>query len=110
VPPTTPRRDAGFTISELVLVLVVIAGLIAIIVVSVNGIDDDAAERECRTELRTIKAATERFKAEIGYYPPDDDALAYAAILDQDESPNWRVVTRDEAAGPRFEPEGDRCA
>lgn len=110
MPRSITQRDAGFTISELVLVLAVLGGLIAIVVVSVSGLDDDAAARECRTELRTIKTATERFKAEIGYYPPDDQALDYSGFLDRAESPNWQVVTLDEAEGPTYRPEGDRCA
>jgi general secretion pathway protein G len=104
------RAQDGFTISELVLVLAVLAGLVSIVVWAVSGLDDESAQRECRTELRTIKAATERFKAEIGYYPPDDEALDFTGFLASEETPNWRVVTVDESAGPTYEPEGDRCA
>ena len=102
-------NEQGFTIFELVLVLVVFASLIAIVLVSVNGIDEESASRECQTELRAIKAATERFYAEVGFYPPDDRALQDADFLDLDESPNWKVVTFDDADGPTYKRVGDRC-
>ena len=105
----TTGGQRGFTISELVLVLVVLGMLITIAVVSVRGIDDDNAETECRTELRALKAATEQFHATLTVYPPDDQALEDAAILDVEDSPNWKVVTTSEADGPSYQPEGDRC-
>lgn len=104
------RSQDGFTISELVLVLAVLAGLVAVVVWAVSGIDEEAAQRECRTELRELKAATEQFKAEAGFYPPDDRALDTSGLLAFSETPNWKVVTVDDAAGPRYEPQGDRCA
>lgn len=101
--------ERGFTISELVLVLAVLGGLIAIVVVSVRGIDDESAARECRTELRALKAASERFKAELTVYPPDDQALQDAGYLDLADTPNWKVVTFDDDDGPVYKPVGDRC-
>lgn len=102
------RSEGGFTISEVVAVLVVLAGLVWIITASIRGLDGDEASRECRTELRTLKAATEQFRGQGGFYPADDQMLESAGLLDRSETPNWRVVT--EADGdPRFEPEGDRC-
>ena len=103
------RNERGFTISELVVVLAVFAGLIMIVVVSLNGIDEDAAARECQTELRSIKAASERFYAEVGFYPPNDQALQDAGFLDLEETPNWKVVTIDEDAGPTYKRVGSRC-
>ena len=101
--------ERGFTISELVLVLAVLGLLVGIVIWGVSGIDDDAAARECRTELRELKAATEQFKAEAGFYPPDDAALDTSGLLGAEKTPNWKVVTSDEASGPRYEPEGGRC-
>lgn len=103
------RRDAGFTISELILVVVVVAALITIAVVSVRGIDEGSATRECQTELRAIKAASEQFYAELNFYPPDDQALKDANLLQLDESPNYRVVTPEGATEPRYETVGSRC-
>lgn len=99
----------GFVISELVLVLVVVTALIAVVVLSVRGIDDDSAERECQTELRAIKAASEQFYAELNFYPPNDKALKDANLLQPEESPNYRVVTEKGETEPRYETVGGRC-
>lgn len=103
------RSAAGFTISEFLVVMAVLGLLIGIVITSVNGINGESDERDCRTELRTLKAATEQFKAQAGFYPPDDTALEVAKVLDRSETPNWRVVTKDEKAGPVYLPQGDRC-
>ena len=107
-----PRSQAGFTISELVLVLAVLAALLAAITWGIRGMDEDAATRDCRTELRTLKAAVQQYHAELGRYPSDDGALDEAGILARAETPNWKVVTEGEgdAAEPSYLPEGDRCA
>ena len=110
--PTRHRvaSDAsGFTISEFVLVVVVLVGLISVVVVSVNGIGDDRDERECRTELRAIKAAAEQFQAELGTPPANDQALEDAYLLKLEETPNWKVVSNPGDDHPRFVPQGDRC-
>ena len=106
---TKRTAQGGFTISELVLVLVVLGGLVTVAVVSLRGIDRESAARECRTELRALKAASERFKAELSIYPPDDQALQDAGYLDLADTPHWRVVTIDDADGPSYQPVGSRC-
>jgi len=103
-------RQRGFTIAELVLVLAVFAGLIFIAIVSINGIDDESAARDCRSELRALKAASERFKAELTIYPENDQKLQDAGYLDLDETPNWKVVTTTKDGEPSYVPVGSRCA
>ena len=105
----TASGESGFTISEFVLVIVVLVGLIAVVVVSVDGISEDRDARECRTELRTIKAAADQFQAELGTPPADDQALEDAYLLKLEDTPNWKVVTNPEDDHPRFLPQGDRC-
>ena len=97
-----PRSEQGFVISELILVVVV--------VVSLGGLDDESAERECQVELRAIKAASEQFYAELNFYPPNDKALKDANLLAPEESPNYRVVTKPGETKPTYEPVGSRCA
>jgi Tfp pilus assembly protein PilE len=104
-----PRSERGFTISELVLVVAVVGALIFVAVWGVSGIGKESTERECRDELRAIKAATEQFYAELNFYPPNDKALKDANLLAPEDTPNYRVVTPDGATKPRYELEGTRC-
>ncbi|MCU1371485.1 MAG: hypothetical protein JWO77_2679 [Ilumatobacteraceae bacterium] len=103
------RSEHGFVISELILVVVVVTALIAIVIVSVGGIDSQSAERECQVQLRAIKAASEQFYAELNFYPPDDKALKDANLLSPEESPDYRVVTRPGETKPTYETVGTRC-
>lgn len=100
------RGQDGFTISELVLVLGVFAALIAIVIVSVGGIESGTSDRDCRTELRALKAATETFNATIGAYPPNDKALEDAGMLAESKSPNWDVGV-DADGQPDYRSVGD---
>lgn len=93
--------QAGFTIAELVLVLGVFLVLIGIVVVSVGGIESGTEDRDCRTELRALKAATETFKSNVGFYPPDDQALDDSGILRLGKSPNFDV-SLDPDGKPQF--------
>lgn len=110
--PVQRRRDQrGVVISELILVLVVVAGLLAVIVYSVKGIRSDATSADCRTELRKLKVATEQYFAETGSYPFGTGALVDKGLLGADEVPNYRVEPSAdaEATVPVFRASGD-CA
>jgi len=104
------RGERGFTISEFVLVAGVVAALIFVAIWGVSGIGSESTERECRDELRAIKAASEQFYAELNFYPPNDKALKDANLLAPEDTPNYRVVTPDGASKPRYELEGTRCS
>ena len=109
--PSSGRpSERGFVISELVVVVIVVAALIAVVVVSVGGLDDQSAERECQVELRAIKAASEQFYAELNFYPPNDKALKDANLLAPEDSPNYRVTVDPVTKKPRYETVGSRCA
>lgn len=105
---TRPRGEGGFTISELLLVVGVFAALIAIVVWSVNGITKDSDERTCRNELRAIKAASERFNAELGQYPSNLDELFASDFVQPEDIPDYRVQT-DINGDPEYIPVGSRC-
>lgn len=111
-PRTTPQGrtpgQGGFTISELVLVLGVFAFLIGIVVVSVGGIESGTSDRDCRTELRALKAATETFNSTLGVYPPDEQALDDAGMLAPSKTPNWDVAVGSDGQ-PEYRQVGD-CA
>ena len=63
------KTISGFTIVELLIVIVVIAILAAISVVSYNGITQRARDAERQTEMGAIEKALEMYHADFGGYP-----------------------------------------
>lgn len=69
------RRTSGFTIVELLIVIVVIAILAAITIVSYRGIQARALDARRESDMVSIRKKLEIFKAHKGYYPSSDDFL-----------------------------------
>ena len=67
------NRRMGFTIVELLIVVVVIAILATIAVVSYNGISVRARDTDRVTDINTIQKKLEVFYATNGYYPSAAD-------------------------------------
>lgn len=62
-------RQKGFTIVELLIVIVVIAILAAITVVAYNGIQGRANVSKSQSDLRSMQKLLELYKADNGVYP-----------------------------------------
>lgn len=62
-------RKQGFTIVELLIVIVVIAILAAITIVAFNGIQQRARDSERKSELVSIQKALEMYYTDNGGYP-----------------------------------------
>jgi prepilin-type N-terminal cleavage/methylation domain-containing protein len=59
----------GFTIVELLIVIVVIGILAALVVTTYNGIQERARDTERKTDLNALHSHAEAFQAENGKYP-----------------------------------------
>lgn len=70
----------GFTIVELLIVVVVIAILAAITIVSYNGIQNRANDTAVQSDLRNIATKFEAYKIEKGVYPVGDTELSSTGI------------------------------
>ena len=71
------RRHSGFTIVELLIVIVVIGILAAIVVVAYNGVTERAKINQASSELSSFKKAMLAYKAVNGELPPVGDAWNY---------------------------------
>ena len=70
--PTTSKTSTvsrGFTIIELLIVIVIIGILVAITAVSFGGITKQAKESALKSELKRISTSLELHKAKNGTYP-----------------------------------------
>jgi prepilin-type N-terminal cleavage/methylation domain-containing protein len=63
------KRHSGFTIVELLIVIVVIGILAAITIVSFNGIQNRASDTVIMADLKNFKTKVELSKATLGEYP-----------------------------------------
>jgi prepilin-type N-terminal cleavage/methylation domain-containing protein len=72
-------NSRGFTIVELLIVIVVIGILAAITIVAYTGITTQANQKTALGNAQTVKSAVDTFYAEKGTYPAVDTSGANAA-------------------------------
>lgn len=65
------RRNPGFTIVELLIVIVVMGVLAAITIVAYNGIQNRANDTAVQNDLASIAKKIQLWNAEMGAYPSD---------------------------------------
>lgn len=69
------KNTRGFTIVELLIVIVVIAILAAITVVAYNGIQNRANDTAVQNDLASLAKQFELYKVDNGTYPPSSTEL-----------------------------------
>jgi general secretion pathway protein G len=68
-------RSDGFTLIELMTVMVIIAVLAALTIGGAKYAVRKAAENRAKAEIHALEAALEDFKADNGYYPKSDGGM-----------------------------------
>ena len=66
-------RSKGFTIVELLIVIVVIAILATLVIVTFTGIQQKARDSQRQTDINALDSHIEAFFASNGYYPTLND-------------------------------------
>jgi general secretion pathway protein G len=78
VVPARPaeEREGGFTLVELLVVIVVLGVLAGLVVLAVGGIRDRGVASACEGDRRTLDGAIGAYHARTGSYPPSLTALS----------------------------------
>lgn len=75
--------ERGFTLVELLVVIVILGILAAVVVFAVSGITDKGKSSACKIEVRTVNTALQAFyaKSATNAYPPAGTAASMFAAL-----------------------------
>jgi len=86
------KKQAGFTLIELMVVLVILGIIMGIVVPNVIGRGDEARVTAAQTDIQSIGQALEMYRLHNSHYPSTDQGLE-ALVSKPSGSPepkNWR--------------------
>src|SRR6185437_14654013 len=76
------QKSKGFTIVELLIVIVVIAILATLVIVTFTGIQQKARDSQRQTDITALDQHLEAFYGENGYYPTLKDLQTTSFVAD----------------------------
>lgn len=83
------RRRGGFTMVEMLLVLVILATLAAIVVPKFTGRSEQAKITAAQAQIANLSTALDAFEVDNGYYPKGSDGMK-DLIEEPKDTKNWR--------------------
>lgn len=75
------KKDKGFTLVELLIVIVILGILATVTVFAVRGITNQGQDSACKADLKTISTAVEAYSAQHGVYPASIAVLQSSGLL-----------------------------
>ena len=73
--------ESGFTLVELLVVIVILGILAAVAVFAVGGVTDRGKASACKADVKSVETAAEAYYAQNGAYAADIPALVTAKFL-----------------------------
>jgi general secretion pathway protein G len=77
------EREGGFTLIEMLIVIVVLGILAGIVVFGVSTFREDSKAAACKADIKTVEVATDAFKAKTGGWPTAPASPANATFVDR---------------------------
>ena len=68
----TRRHETGLTFIEILVIIAILAMLIAVLVPLIHTVDGPMGSSATRAMISSIETASEEFKKDMGFYPPDE--------------------------------------
>jgi prepilin-type N-terminal cleavage/methylation domain-containing protein len=72
--------ENGFTLTELLIVIVILGVLTGVVVIAVGAFTDRGETAACKSDKKSVETAAEAYRAKVGHYP---DATSNPGRLDQ---------------------------
>ena len=69
------RRDSGFTLLEVIVVVFILSLLAAIVAPKIIGRTDDARIADAKIQIKNFETALKLFKMDNGFYPDSEQGL-----------------------------------
>ncbi len=95
----TQKSDKGFTLVELLIVIVILGILATVTVFAVRGITNQGQTSACAADKKTLMVAAEAYMAQNGSYPADTATMVTSGLL-RDVSANWTYTKVPAVVGP----------
>ncbi|HEX2785759.1 MAG TPA: prepilin-type N-terminal cleavage/methylation domain-containing protein [Ilumatobacteraceae bacterium] len=75
------KQNKGFTLVELLIVIVILGILATVTVFAVTGITNKGKTSACQSDAKSVQTAEEAFSANTGVYTASQQALVDAGLL-----------------------------
>jgi type II secretion system protein G len=91
----------GFTIVELLIVIVVIGILAALVITTYNGIQQKTRNTQRETDLKAIQGQLEAYYAQNGAYPAEDNLTTDSATSETFISASMKGLDKEALVDPK---------
>ena len=89
----------GFTLVELLVVIVILGILAAVVVFAVGGSTEKAQSSSCKAENSALSSAVEAYRASVGSYATTIDELTSGSNKFLRSTPTWYTVDGGNSGG-----------